>query len=157
MSHRSLDEGGLLCRTILELFIFDIIWTMNYKGVIIEESLQDASVIKELKVLETKIEPITPEHKTPWLKQWTLHTVEIPEEKAEEVAEKISKSFDKGHLDWYADYKNNKYHFIIYAGKVFRVDLANPVLYKDAKKYGISIGIPEYQVDFVPEDKVWER
>lgn len=130
---------------------------MNYKGVIIEESLGDASVLKDVRVLETKIEPITPEHKTPWLKQWTLHTLEIPEEKAEEVASKVSQSFDKEHPDWYADYKNDKYHFIIYAGKVFKVDLANPILYKDAKAYGISIGIPEYQVDFAPEDKVWER
>jgi hypothetical protein len=130
---------------------------MNYKGVIVEESLQDNSLLKDLNVLETKVEPITPEHKTPWLKQWTLHTVEIPEEKAEEVSEKISKSFDKEHPDWYADYKNDKYHFIIFADKVFKVDLANPILYKDAKTYGISIGIPEYQVDFAPEDKVWER
>ncbi|MCL5409657.1 MAG: hypothetical protein M1607_02235 [Patescibacteria group bacterium] len=129
----------------------------NYKGVIIKESLQDTSLLKEVKILDTKIEPITPEHKTPWLKQWTLHTVEIPEEKAEEIAEKLSRSFDKAHPVWYADYKNNNYHFIIYAGKVFKIDLNNPVLYKDAKEYGISIGIPEYQVDFAPEDKVWER
>lgn len=130
---------------------------MNFKGVIIEESLQDTSVLKKISVLETKIEPITPEHKTPYLKQWTLHTVEIPEDKAEEIAEIISQSFDKKHPDWYADYKNDKYHFIIYSGKTFKVDLTNPILYKNAKEYGISIGIPEYQVDFAPEDKVWER
>ena len=29
--------------------------------------------------------------------------------------------------------------------------------YDEAKKYGISIGIPEYQVDFHPEVKEWER
>ncbi len=66
---------------------------MNYKGVIIEESLQDTSVLDNVRILKTKVEPITPKHKTPWLKQWTLHTVEIP----------------------------------------------------------------EYQVDFAPEDKIWER
>ncbi len=130
---------------------------MNYKGVIIEESLNNTSVLKKVKVVDTKVEPITPEHKTPWLKQWTLHTVDIPEENALEVAEKISQSFDDEHPDWYADYKNDKYHFIIYANKIFKIDLANPVLYKDAKAYGISIGIPEYQVDFAPEDKVWDR
>lgn len=130
---------------------------MNYKGVIIEESLGHTSVLKEMEVVETKVEPITPEHKTPWLKQWTLHTVEISENKADEIADKISKSFDKEHPDWYADYKNDKYHYIIYAGKIFKVDLVNPVLYKNAKEYGISIGIPEYQVDFAPDDKVWER
>ena len=130
---------------------------MNYKGVIIAESLEDSSLLKEVRILDTKVEPITPEHKTPWLKQWTLNTVEIPEDIAQIIAEKISQSFDRKHPDWYADYKNDKYHFIIFSGKIFKVDLANPVLYKDAKAYGISIGIPEYQVDFVPEDKTWER
>ena len=35
----------------------------------------------------------------------------------------------------------------------FKVDLQNPILYKDAKEYGISKGIPEYQVDFAPAFK----
>lgn len=130
---------------------------MNYKGVIIEESLGDTSVLQEVKILETKVEQVEEDHKTPWLKQWTLHTVEIPENEADKIADKISKSFDSEHPHWYADYKNDKFHYIIYANKAFKVDLSNPVLYKDAKEYGISIGIPEYQVDFAPEDKVWER
>ena len=119
---------------------------MNYKGVIIEESLGDKSILGKIKIIKTKVEPITPEHKTPWLSQWTLHTIEIPEEKSEKIAEEISHSFDPEHPDWYADFKNDKYHFIIYAVKVFKVDLQNPVLYKDAKEYGITIGIPEYQL-----------
>ena len=130
---------------------------MNYKGTIIEESLQDASVLKDVTIVETKVEPITPEHKTPWLRQWTLHSVEIPEEKAQEVAEKISRIFDIEHPDWYADYKNDLYHFIIYAGRVYKVDKANLAAYQEAKDYGISIGIPEYQLDFVPKDSMWER
>ncbi len=123
---------------------------MDYKGVIIEESLGDKSVLNKVKILETKVEPITPEHKTPWLMQWMLHTVEVPQQEAESVAGEMSKSFDPKHSNWYADYKNDRYHFIIYAGKIFKVDLQNPVLYTDAKEYGISVGIPEYQVNFKP-------
>ncbi|PIS16042.1 hypothetical protein COT62_00395 [Candidatus Roizmanbacteria bacterium CG09_land_8_20_14_0_10_41_9] len=126
---------------------------MNYKGVIIEESLGNKSVLKKVKIIKTKVEPIKPKHKTPWLKQWTLHSVEIPEEEGEQIAYTISYSFDPEHPDWYADYQNDKYHFVIYAGKVFKVDLQNPILYKDAKEYGISKGIPEYQVDFAPAFK----
>src|SRR3989338_6570426 len=118
---------------------------MNYKGVIIEESLGDKSVLGKVKIVETKVEPIPPEHKTPWLTQWTLHTVEVPEEKAEEIAQEISRSLDKTHSSWYADYKNDRYHYIIYDAKIFKVDLQNPTLYKDAREYGISIGIPDYQ------------
>lgn len=130
---------------------------MDYKGVIIEESLDDKSVLGKVKIIETKVEPVTPKHQTPWLKQWTLHTIKIPEDQADQIAQEISKSLETKHTSWYADYKNDRYAFIIYAGKIFKVDLKNPVLYKEAREYGISIGIPEYQVDFAPKDKTWER
>ena len=104
------------------------------------------------------MEEVTEKHKTPWLKQWTLHTIEIPEEKADEITEELGRFLETEHTSWYADFKNDKYHYIIYSGgKVFKVDLKNPILYKEARTHGISLGIPEYQVDFAPEDKVWER
>lgn len=130
---------------------------MNFKGVIIEESLGDPKVLKRVEVLSTKVEHVTKDHQTPWLKQWTLHTVEIPEEDAQKIAEEISESFDKEHPNWYADFKNDKFHYIVFSGKIFKVDLNHPDLYKEAKKHGISLGIPEHQVDFAPDDKVWER
>lgn len=129
---------------------------MNYRGVIIEESLDNLDVLREVALVSTKVEPVTEKHKTPWLQQWTLHTVEISEEKADRVAEMVSQNLQKEH-PWYADYKNDLYHYIIYRGKVFKVDLKDPVLYKDAKRHGASLGIPEYQVDFAPDDTIWER
>lgn len=124
---------------------------MNYKGTIIEESLVDTTLLQEVKILETKVEPVTERHKTPWLTRWTLHSVEIPEEQAETFAQKVSKSFDQKHPNWYVDYKNNTYHFIVFSNKIFKVDLHNPLLYQEAKQYGISLGIPDYQMDFVPK------
>lgn len=129
---------------------------MNYKGIIIEESLERKDVLKDVKVVSTKVELVTGEHKTPWLKQWTLHTVEIPEDSADAIVAQLSADLEKEH-NWYADFKNERYHYIIYRGKIFRVDLKNPIFYNDAKQYGISKGIPEYQVDFAPNDKIWER
>lgn len=120
---------------------------MNYKGVIIEESLDDKDVFRKVKILGTQVEKVVEKHKTPWIKQWTLHTVEISEEMADEISKRLSSCLDKKH-NWYADFKNNEYHYIIYQNKIFKVDLKNPVIYKDAREYGISIGIPEYQVDF---------
>ena len=130
---------------------------MNFEGVIIEESLTDASVLADVNILSTKIEPITEKHKTPWIKQWTLHTVEIPLEKATEIADKISKALDQNH-DWYADYKNDKEHYVIYSNKVFHItDRSDKKQYDEATKYGISIGIPDYQVDFSPHITQWRR
>lgn len=131
---------------------------MQYRGVIIEESLADKSVLSKVKIESTKIEPITPEHKTPWLKQWTLHNVLIDEKTAGEIAEKISKSFDYSHGSaWYADFKNDKTHYIIFKDKVFKIDRSKPKEYQKATDYGISLGIPEYQVDFAPNVIVWKR
>lgn len=73
---------------------------MNYKGVIIEESLQDFSLLREITILERKIELVTPEHKTPWLKKWTLCTVEISKDNAGKIANKLSKSFNNAHPNW---------------------------------------------------------
>ena len=119
---------------------------MNYKGTIIEESLSDPDILKELNIVSAKVELVTERHKTPWLSQWTLHDVEILESKAEEIAEKIKKALDLKY--WYADFKNDRYHFIIFGEKIFRVDLSNPVLYLEARQYGVSLGIPGYQLDF---------
>lgn len=121
---------------------------MNYKGVIIEESLSDDSVLKEVITISSRVSKVTEKHRTPWLKQWTLRTVEIPEDKADEIAEKLSENLEMEHHCWYADYKNNNYHFIVFSENIFKVDLKNPLLYQEAKEYGIGLGIPEYQVDF---------
>ena len=120
---------------------------MNFKGVIIEESLEDKNILKFVKVVKTKTEKVTEKHKTPWLKQWTLHTVEIPEDEAEFIANKISNSLDLEH-SWYADFKNDKHHYIIFRGKVFLVNRKNKKEYDNVRKFGKSLGIPEYQLDF---------
>lgn len=131
---------------------------MNYQGTIIEESLEDKSVLEEVKILSTKVEQVEEEHKTPWLLQWTLHKVEIPEDKTKEVAEKISKSLDYSHGgSWYADFKNDTHHYIIFRDKVFYIDRKSKEQYEEAKSYGLSLGIPEYQLDFSPFIKEWER
>lgn len=130
---------------------------MTFNGVIIEESLTDNSVLNDANIISTKVEPVTEKHKTPWVKQWTLHTVEIPEEKAAEVADKISKALDKTH-DWYADFKTETEHYVIYTGRVFHItDRTDKKQYDEVTAYGISIGIPDYQVDFSPHLKQWER
>lgn len=130
---------------------------MNFTGVIIEESLTDISVLNEVKIVSTEVEPVTEEHKTPWVSQWTMHTVEIAPERVAEVAEKISKALDREH-NWYADFKTGKEHFVIYRDKVFHItDRSVKTQYDEATAYGISIGIPDYQVDFSPHITQWER
>lgn len=123
---------------------------MNFTGIIIEESLEDKTVLDDIKIVETEVEPVTEKHKTPWINQWTLHTVEIPESLADSVAEKISQSLDREH-SWYADYKNHDFHYIIFRNKFFKVDRSKREQYDEVTKYGISLGIPDYQLDYSPQ------
>ncbi len=128
----------------------------NFIGVIIEESLEDKSVLDKVKITSTKVEPVIERHKTPWLKQWTLHTVEINSGEAEAIAQELSKALENKH-SWYVDFKNEKIHYIIYKNKVFHIDRSKIQEYQEATKYGISIGIPDYQVDFEDSIPKWER
>ena len=129
---------------------------MSYRGVIIEESLENKDVLKNVNILSTKVEKVAEKHQTPWIQKWTLHTVEIPREKAELVAQRLAKSLDSKH-SWYADFKDRATHYIVFRNKVFNVDRRSKEQYDEAKQYGLALGIPEYQVDFHPEVKEWER
>lgn len=123
-----------------------------YRGVIIEESLADKKVLDRLNIVSTEVEKVTPSHATPWLEKWTLHTVEMPEADLPEVAEALSRSMDPKHGgSWYADLRNERWHIIIFRDKIFKVDLSDPTAqYRQAREYGLGLGIPERQLDFTP-------
>jgi hypothetical protein len=129
---------------------------MPYLGTIIQESLEKTDILNDLKIIKTVVEPVVGSHKTPWIKRWTLHTVEIPDDKADDIATQISKSLESEH-PWYADFKNKDYHYIIFRGKSFKVDRSKNEQYKNVVKFGLLLGIPEYQLDFSPQMKEWER
>ncbi|VVB76181.1 Uncharacterised protein [uncultured archaeon] len=122
----------------------------DFVGVIIEESLEDKAVLSKVRIIKTKVEEVVERHKTPWVKRWTLHTVGVSAKKAEEIAEELSNSLDSKHA-WYADFKNDTIHYIIFRKKVFCIDRNSKEQYDEAKQYGISLGIPEYQVNFHPK------
>ena len=129
----------------------------NFIGVIIEESLENKDVLKKVKILKTRVEKVTDEHQTPYLENWTLHMVEVEEGKAHDVAEEISRSLDSEHNDWYADFKNDSIHFIIFKGKIFKLNRENKEQYDEVINYGLSLGIPKHQLDFSPDilEKEW--
>lgn len=123
---------------------------MDYKGTLIEESLADRGVLESVRILKTDIEPVTEADRTPWLKQWTLHSIEIPETEADQIAQELSQALENEHA-WYADFRNEKWHYVIFRGRVFRIDRSRPDGYLAARDYGLSLGIPEHQLDFSPD------
>jgi hypothetical protein len=130
--------------------------TTHLEGVIIEESLEDKSVLKRVKITKTEVEKVTPKHKTPWVRQWTLHTVEIPESVAKDIADELGRALDSRH-SWYADFKNDSVHYIVFRNKVFCIDRTSRKQYDEATAYGLALGIPDYQLDFGSYTKEWKR
>lgn len=128
----------------------------KFTGIIIEESLDDVNILKKVDTIDTKIEEVTENHNTPWIKKWTLHSIEILPENADEIAREISNSLDKEH-PWYADFRNDLFHYIIFPNKVFKIDRSKEEEYSDVTKYGITIGIADYQLDFSPHIEEWNR
>lgn len=124
----------------------------NFKGAIIEESLINPEVLKKVNITKTDILLVTERHKTPWVKQWTFHFVEVEEKKAESVALEISKNMDSKHA-WYADFRNNKIHYVIYYNRVFKIDVNKKGEYQEVIDYGSKLGLPDYQLDFSPYHK----
>ncbi len=127
---------------------------MNFTGIIVEESLENKTVLKKVKIISTEVEKVTLKHKTSWIKQWTMHTVEIAEDQIDKISKEISKALDTTHQgNWYADFKNNQFHYIIFKNKIFKVNRTKPEQYKAVTEYGLSLGIPKHQLDFSPQIK----
>ncbi len=120
---------------------------MDYKGVIIEESLTDIEIIKEFNVLQQEVEEVNKEANTPWLTKWTMDTVTIDEAKIDEYADRLSKLIDTKHCnDWYCDFRNDKYHYVVFANKVFKLNRNKKQDYIDMQEYAIKLGLPKHQL-----------
>ena len=125
----------------------------DYRGVIIEESLENIELLKRVRIISTEVFPVTDAHQTPWLDQWTLHTLEVPEKDVGQVAEEISHHLEFEHnSSWYADFRNDTQHYVIFRDKIFLIDRSCQAQYDEAVEYGQSLGIPDYQLDFQPKD-----
>jgi hypothetical protein len=130
----------------------------EYRGVVIEESLADRTVLNDIQIESTQVENVTEKHSTPWLTQWTLLTVLVPANAAVETAQTLSVNFDTAHRgSWYADFKNDTQHYVIFPSKIFIINRGSQEEYDAARDYGVSIGIPPHQVDFHPSVEDRER
>ncbi len=91
----------------------------SWKGWVIDESLNDITILKKLKVLDKKIEEnIEGDTK----RVWTLYTIGVDDGDIN----KISKDFEKNmKLEYYAHFTNGKKLLIIFHGKSFIIRLKN--------------------------------
>ncbi|MEK6898672.1 MAG: hypothetical protein AABW79_01075 [Nanoarchaeota archaeon] len=111
----------------------------KWKGSVIEESLDDNRIINNLKIIKLKI---TNDKKPK--DRWHIYYVLISKNQIKNI---------QAHLKnkWYAHFWSRDKIIVLFKSKKFILNAKNKATWVDAIKYGISIGIPEEQLDFLIE------
>lgn len=110
-----------------------------YQGCIVLESLEDSRILNDFSVLGVRV---TSEESP--AERWHLFTIQAPEK----VIKKLS-LFIKPQK-WYAHFWNENKHIIaIFRDHVFEFDFDNKTSWEPAIQYGLSVGIPHEQLDFL--------
>ncbi len=112
----------------------------EYKGTIVEESLEDNRILNGVEIVGFRIS----KNENPQ-DRWHLYTVKV----SKEDIKKISKYIKLGK--WYMHFWKDKDVFAVFKNKVFGFKYDNKSTWKDAVEYGLSLGIPKEQLDFVIE------
>lgn len=106
------------------------------KGTIVENSLSDTSILKEVKILKT------------WKDgSWILHSVIASPEIISEMPRYLADG------PWYIHFwqEGTDDILVVFKNKLFSIKYSDQNTWKDAVEYGKSIGIPEKQLDFIVE------
>ena len=111
----------------------------KFKGCIVEESLIDNRVLNDIEI--TKLKIAKDERPS---KRWHIYNVLLDEEKIKELQVYLK---DK----WYMHFWNDEILIVVFKNEKFVVEVNEKETWKPAIDYGISIGIPKEQLDFVME------
>jgi hypothetical protein len=113
---------------------------INYKGTIVEESLEDNRILNDIDIIDFRIS----KDDNP-ADRWHLYTVKV----TKDDIQKVSRYIRSGK--WYMHFWNGNDVIAVFKDKVFEFKHDQKETWKDACDYGRSLGIPEEQLDFVIE------
>lgn len=115
---------------------------MVWKGVIIEESLEDKNILGLVKIIKTTQSTLESEEERGFLH---FHYVEIYDDKKDEFIEKAKDAIKNS---WYLHICNDGKMIVVYKNQSFEFTKEQKEKIKEAEEYGISIGILKEQVKF---------
>ncbi len=115
---------------------------MVWKGVIIEESLEDKGLLDAVNVVQTKEESLGGEEE-----RGTMHLrcFELEDDKKDEF---VSKAKEMIKDRWYIHIFRDGTMVVIFKGRSFEFTKDQKERIEEAKRYGVSIGILEEQLEF---------
>lgn len=108
-----------------------------YKGQIVAESLKDREILNNIKVLsikETDDENVSD--------RWHIYSVIVTEEEICIVEQQI-----KEH--WYAHFWDDTKLIVLFTNKKFICEVKDKISWQLAINYGMSVGIPKEQLNFL--------
>lgn len=120
----------------------------KYKGIIIEESIKDDELLKDLQ--EMTIEKYG--HKLNNEIDTTIYKVEIDDERIDEISNRISKSILPS--GFYVHFLYNDKMIVVYPNKIFKIEKGNKKEIEECIDYGISIEIEKKMLKF---DEMFEK
>ena len=115
---------------------------MSWKGVIIEESLDDKSLFNLVTTIKTEEATLEEEEKKETLH---FHNIILDEDKKDEFIKKAKRSIKQG---WYIHICLNGRMVVIFKDRSFEFTESEQDKIKQAHEYGLSIGIVKEQMEF---------
>ena len=110
-----------------------------WQGVVLEESLEDRSLLKLAKIRGTDVDSLENENRV-----MTFHQVEVPDSLKEEYIQKAQNAIRQS---FYTHLCRDGQMIVVFKGRVFNFTVGDPELNK-AREYGKSIGIIPEQMPF---------
>ncbi|MFC1733934.1 hypothetical protein ACFL6I_26835 [candidate division KSB1 bacterium] len=112
----------------------------DYKGTIIKESLTDDSILNQLEV----IREWTEEDQDSSEGVWHLYTVLVSKDDISTI-----QPYLKREEGWYTHFWKENNVIVVFRDKTFEIDSTDKSTWKDAVDYGLSVGVPIEQLDFL--------
>ncbi len=112
----------------------------EYKGTIVEESLLDNRILTGMEIIGHRIS----KDENP-IDRWHLYTVKISKDDIEKLSGSIKNK-------WYMHFWNGREIIAIFKNKTFQFNYDDKTTWNEAVDYGLSLGIPREQLDFLIEE-----
>lgn len=116
----------------------------DYHGIIINVSQKDHSILKRLDIIGKKSFNFN---------TITLLKVRVPADDLEKTIQQLQENMRERFLwlfhDFYFHFYNDRELIVVFTHRIFRVT-PDPKTWDEMVAYGLSLGLPEKQLDFFP-------
>jgi hypothetical protein len=116
----------------------------EYHGIVINVSQKNKSILKKLDVIGKKAFNFN---------TVILLKIRVPKENLEETIQQLQTNMRDRFLWWFHDFYFHFYNdqelIVVFKNRIFRVT-PDPKTWDEMVAYGLSLGLPEKQLDFFP-------